>query len=70
MGALALSPSVYEPPALLWSGEQAVEQPGIVFVVWVFTLSAALAWAAYCIAVGGQPHVDIGWFKIKVTCYR
>ena len=43
MSALAVSPAVYEPPTLGWRGEAATEQPWVVFAVWVFTLSAALA---------------------------
>jgi hypothetical protein len=70
MSALAVSPAVYEPPALGWRGEVATEQPWLVFAVWVFTLSAALAWAAYCIHQGGNPDIDIGWFRIKVSCYK
>jgi hypothetical protein len=60
----------YEPPALAWPGETATEQPWLVFAVFVFTVSAALAWSAYCISQGGQPDVDIGWFRIKVSCYK
>jgi len=70
MSAMAVSRGAYEAPALEWSGETAVEQRWLVWVVWVFTLSAALAWAAYCIHQGGDPDIDIGWFKIKVSCYR
>jgi hypothetical protein len=65
---VALTP--YRPPAFVWAGETAVEQPWLVWAVWVFTLTAALAWASYCIAQGGSPDIDIGWFKIKVSCYR
>ena len=70
MSALALPSAAYEPPALAWPGESATEQPWLVFAVWVFTLSAALAWATYCISQGGDPSVDVGWFRIKVSCYR
>ena len=68
MSALALSS--YEPPAIAWPGEVADERPWLVWAVWVFTLSAALAWAAYCIHQGGNPDIDIGWWRIKVACYR
>ena len=70
MSALAVSPAVYESPVLDWRGEVATEQPWLVFAVWVFTLSAALGWAAYCIHSGGDPDIDIGWFRIKVTCTK
>jgi hypothetical protein len=70
MSALAVSPVVYESPVLGWRGEVATEQPWLVFAVWVFTLSAALGWAAYCIHSGGDPDIDIGWFRIKVTCTK
>ena len=70
MSALALSRPGYEPPAVVWQGETAMEQPWVVWVVWVFTLSAALAWAAYCIHQGGDPDIDVGWFRIKVSCTR
>jgi hypothetical protein len=70
MSVLAVSHPAYEPPALAWRGETATEQPWLVFAVWVFTLSAALAWASYCIYVGGSPEVDVGWFRIKVACYK
>jgi len=69
MSALALS-EAYERPALHWPGETAVEQPWVVWVVWVFTLSTAFAWATYCITQGGDPDIDIGWFRIKVSCHR
>lgn len=70
MSALALAPAGYEAPALSWSDETAVERAWVVWVVWVFTLSAALAWASYCIYQGGDPEIDIGWFRIKVSCTR
>lgn len=70
MSALALSRVEYQAPAVAWQGETAVEHPWVVWVVWVFTLSAALAWAAYCIQQGGDPDIDIGWFRIKVACTR
>jgi len=70
MSALALSPAVYEPPALSWPGESATEQPWLLFVVFVFTLTAAFAWATYCINQGGSPDIDIGWWRIKISCYR
>jgi hypothetical protein len=70
MTELVASPGAYRAPALHWTGETAVEQPWLVFAVWVFTLSAALAWAAYCIQKGGSPDLDVGWFRIKVSCYR
>lgn len=70
MSVMAVTPAAYEPPALSWSGETATEQHWLVFAVWVFTLSAALAWASYCIYVGGSPDIDVGWFRIKVSCYR
>jgi hypothetical protein len=60
----------YEAPALSWRGEVGTEQPWLVWAVFVFTVSAALAWASYCIYSGGQPDVDIGWFRIKVSCYK
>jgi hypothetical protein len=60
----------YEAPALAWRREVATEQPWLVWAVFVFTVSAALAWASYCIYSGGQPDVDIGWFRIKVSCYK
>jgi hypothetical protein len=60
----------YQAPALAWRGEVATEQPWLVWAVFVFTVSAALAWASYCIYSGGQPDVDIGWFRIKVSCYK
>jgi hypothetical protein len=68
MSALALSG--YQRPAIAWAGEVAEERPWLVWAVWVFTLSAALAWAAYCVHQGGNPDIDIGWFRIKVSCYR
>ena len=70
MSALALSREAYEPPALEWTGEPAVEQAWVIWVVWVFTLSAALGWATYCIHVGGDPDIDVGWFRVKVSCTR
>lgn len=70
MSALAV-PTGYEPPALAWETGPATEQSAIIiWVIWVFTLSAALAWASYCIYVGGSPDIDIGWFRIKVACWR
>jgi hypothetical protein len=70
MSVLAVSHPAYEPPEVGWRGETATEQPWLVFAVWVFTLSAALAWAAYCIHQGGSPDMDVGWFRIKVACYK
>jgi hypothetical protein len=70
VSALALSRPGYEPPAVGWTGETAVEQPWVVWVVWVFTLSAALGWATYCIHIGGDPDIDVGWFRVKVSCTR
>ena len=70
MSALALSRPGYEPPAVGWTGETAVEQAWVVWVVWVFTLSAALGWATYCIHIGGDPEIDVGWFRVKVSCTR
>lgn len=70
MSALALSPAVYEPPALTWPGETVTEQPWLVFAIYVFTVTAALAWATYCLSLGGDPSIDVGWFRIKVSCYR
>jgi hypothetical protein len=60
----------YERPALEWPGESATEQAWLAWAVFVFTVTAALAWASYCIYTGGQPDVDIGWFRIKVSCYK
>ncbi len=70
-GTLALAPSGYEPPALQWREETAVEAPGIWFVILVgFSYSAALAWASYCIYKGGSPEISFGWSGFKVACYR
>lgn len=70
MSALALSGPGYQAPAADWPGETAIEQPWVAWVVWVFTFSAALAWATYCIHQGGDPDIDVGWFRVKVSCNR
>jgi hypothetical protein len=70
MSALAVSQAAYQPPAVAWQAETAIEQPWVVWAVWVFTLTAALAWASYCIHQGGDPDIDVGWFRIKVSCHR
>ena len=70
MGALAVSPSGYQPPAAAWREELTTEQPWVIWAVWVYSLSAALAWAAYCIHQGGDPDIDVGWFRVKVSCNR
>ena len=70
MSLLAVAPAAYEPPAVVWRGETATEQPWVVWVVYVFTIAAALAWATYCVHQGGDPEIDIGWFRVKVACHR
>jgi hypothetical protein len=70
VSALAVPRPGYEAPAVVWQGETAMEQPWVVWVVWVFTLTAALAWATYCIHQGGDPDIDVGWFRVKVSCTR
>ena len=68
MTALAQTP--YEPPALAWAGETATEHPWIWWVVFVFSFSAALAWASYCVYAGGSPEIDWQWYRFKVSCHR
>ena len=63
----------YEAPALTWDGELAQEEHGWV-LVWAivvgFSFAAALAYAAYCTASGGDPDISFGWSGFKGKCYR
>jgi hypothetical protein len=68
--SLALAPQVYEPPALLWGGETAEIRPYLVFLIVGLTFAAALAWASYCMAIGGSPSISLGWTGFKIACYR
>jgi len=61
---------VYEPPTLVWSGEAATQQEWVLFVVFVLTYVAALAWATYCIARDGSPTIEFEWWRWKITCRR
>jgi hypothetical protein len=69
-GSLALAPQAYEPPALLWPGETAEVRPYLVFLIVGLTFAAALAWASYCMAIGGSPSISLGWTGFKIACYR
>jgi hypothetical protein len=69
MSATAVAPA-YEPPTLVWSGENATEQPWIAWVVFVFAYSAALAWASYCLYTGGSPDISWSWFKFRIACHK
>ena len=69
MTALAVLPA-YEPPALVWTGEPATEQPWVWWVVYVLTFAAALAWSTYCIHSGGSPSIEWQWWRFKVSCNR
>ena len=69
--AFALAAPRYEPPTLAWRGEAAQA----VHVVWWavvvgFSFALALAYASYCIYMGGSPSISFGWSGFKVSCVR
>jgi hypothetical protein len=46
--------------------------PCVLFIVFCVTFVIALAWAAYCSAIGGQPYINWQWFPpgFTVTCLK
>ena len=61
----------YEPPVVRWTGETAQTVSVVWWAIVVgFTFSLALAYASYCIYMGGSPSISFGWRGFKVTCNR
>lgn len=66
-----VAPPVYEPPALSWTGETAQTVSVVWWAIVVgFSFSLALAYASYCIYMGGSPSISFGWRGFTVTCRR
>jgi hypothetical protein len=68
--SLAVAPPVYQAPAIGWAETAQV----VDYVVWAivvgFAFSLALAYAAYCSYIGGDPDISFGWTGFKVTCRK
>ena len=69
--ALALDRPVYAAPMVAWRGETAEEEGAVLYAILVgFSIAAVSSLAAYCMAVGGSPHVSWTWRGFIVTCHR
>jgi hypothetical protein len=69
--ATALALPAYEAPALAWTTEAAERAEVVWWAVFVgFAYALALAYAAYCTHLGGEPTISLTWRGFKVTCYR